>query len=200
MNTKMTTRDKLIDSAIELLSSRSYYSVGVQELCEHAEVKKGSFYHFFPSKSDLTIVALDTIWNNFKTHALMPVLDSHSEPLDKLKTLMENGYEHLVASKSCNGCISGCNIGNLAVELSTQDEEIRKKIESIFDEWTALIEILIQDAISKGLVSSKINVRATAQAMLAFIEGALLVCKTYNDPEVMKNISDNVFNILKVVK
>ncbi len=196
----MTTREKLIDSAIQLLGNRSYNSVGVQELCEHAEVKKGSFYHFFPSKRDLTIVALDTIWENFKNHMLVPVLESDLEPLEKMKTLMNDGYNHLVQSKSCSGCISGCNIGNLAVELSTQDEEIRKKIESIFDEWIALIEVLIQDAISRGQISPKINVRATAQSLLAFVEGALLVCKTYNDPDVMKNMSDNAFSILRVIK
>ncbi|NIT14409.1 MAG: TetR family transcriptional regulator, partial [Candidatus Dadabacteria bacterium] len=189
-----------IDSAIQLLGNRSYNSVGVQELCEHAEVKKGSFYHFFPSKRDLTIVALDTIWENFKNHMLVPVLESDLEPLEKMKTLMNDGYNHLVQSKSCSGCISGCNIGNLAVELSTQDEEIRKKIESIFDEWIALIEVLIQDAISRGQISPKINVRATAQSLLAFVEGALLVCKTYNDPDVMKNMSDNAFSILRVIK
>ncbi len=130
----------------------------------------------------------------------LPILESDLEPLDKMKTLMETGYNHLVDSKSCSGCISGCNIGNLAVELSTQDEEIRMKIESIFDEWTGLIEVLIQDAISRGQVSPKINVRATAQSLLAFVEGALLVCKTYNDPEVMKNMTDNAFNMLRVVK
>jgi hypothetical protein len=48
------------------------------------------------------------------------------------------------------------------------------KIESIFDEWTEYIELLIQDAISRGQISSKINVRATAQALLAFVEGTLL--------------------------
>jgi TetR/AcrR family transcriptional repressor of nem operon len=196
----MTTREKLIDSAIELLSNRSYNSVGVQQLCEHAEVKKGSFYHFFPSKRDLTIVALDTIWENFKSQMFLPIFESDLEPVEKIRTMMEQGYKHLVNSKSCNGCVSGCNIGNLAVELSTQDEQIRKKIESIFDEWTRYIEILIQDAISRGQISSKINVRATAQALLAFVEGTLLICKTYNDPEVMKNISDNAFNILRVIK
>ena len=74
------------------------------------------------------------------------------------------------------------------------------KIESLFDEWTEYIELLIQDAISRGQISSKINVRATAQALLAFVEGTLLMDKTYNDPEVMKNISDNAFNILRVIK
>ncbi len=74
------------------------------------------------------------------------------------------------------------------------------KIESLFDEWTEYIELLIQDAISRGQISSKINVRATAQALLAFVEGTLLMGKTYNDLEVMKNISDNAFNILRVIK
>jgi len=30
------------------------------------------------------------------------------------------------------------------------------------------------------------NVRATAQALLAFVKGTLLMDKTYNDPEVIK--------------
>jgi len=194
----MTTKDKLIESAIELMSSRSYNSVGVQELCDHAEVKKGSFYHFFPSKRDLTIQALDTIWDRFKTHSFIPIIEADISPLEKLRKFMTDVYKHHVDSKSCNGCVSGCNIGNLAVELSTQDEQIRKKIESIFDEWTTYIEKIIQESIERGELKSSIDTRAIAQGLLAFIEGVLLLGKTYNDPEVIKNVSENIFNVLRV--
>ncbi len=194
----MTTKDKLIESAIELMSSRSYNSVGVQELCDHAEVKKGSFYHFFPSKRDLTIQALDTIWDKFKTHSFIPIIEADISPLEKLRKFMTDVYKYHVDSKSCNGCVSGCNIGNLAVELSTQDEQIRKKIESIFDEWTTYIEKIIQESIERGELKSSIDTRAIAQGLLAFIEGVLLLGKTYNDPEVIKNVSENIFNVLRV--
>jgi TetR/AcrR family transcriptional repressor of nem operon len=194
----MTTKDKLIESAIELMSSRSYNSVGVQELCDHAEVKKGSFYHFFPSKRDLTIQALDTIWDKFKTHSFIPIIEADISPLEKLRKFMTDVYKYHVDSKSCNGCVSGCNIGNLAVELSTQDEQIRKKIESIFDEWTTYIEKIIQESIERGELKSSIDTRAVAQGLLAFIEGILLLGKTYNDPEVIKNVSENIFNVLRV--
>ncbi len=30
--------------------------------CKKAEVKKGSFYCFFPSKSDLTVAAMEADW------------------------------------------------------------------------------------------------------------------------------------------
>ena len=51
-----TTKDRLIESAAHVLHQRSYGSVGVDELCERAGVRKGSFYHFFESKRDLALV------------------------------------------------------------------------------------------------------------------------------------------------
>jgi TetR/AcrR family transcriptional regulator, transcriptional repressor for nem operon len=39
-------KERLLSSALKLFSERSYANVSVQELCEHAGVKKGSFYYF----------------------------------------------------------------------------------------------------------------------------------------------------------
>ena len=55
------TRQRLLDSAQELMYSRSYSDVGVQEICKDAKVQKGSFYHFFPSKSALTVEVLEQL-------------------------------------------------------------------------------------------------------------------------------------------
>ncbi len=59
METANDTRQRIITAAQELIYSRSYNEVGVQEICDHASVKKGSFYHFFPSKRDLALAVLD---------------------------------------------------------------------------------------------------------------------------------------------
>ena len=40
---------------------RSAADVGVNELCQHAGVKKGSFYHFFTSKQDLLLSTVDEL-------------------------------------------------------------------------------------------------------------------------------------------
>ena len=65
MNTTDDTRQRLLDAAQALFHASSYRDVGVQQICNHAGVKKGSFYHFFPSKRDLAVAALD------QTHALI---------------------------------------------------------------------------------------------------------------------------------
>ena len=55
-------RERLIASAIDLIGARSYRAVSVDDLCAHAGVNKGSFYHFFPAKRDLALAAIDLQW------------------------------------------------------------------------------------------------------------------------------------------
>lgn len=194
----MGTKDRLINSAIDLMRNKSYNSVGVQDICNRAEVKKGSFYHFFPSKRDLTIEALDSLWNEYKKSVIIPIFESEMTPYEKLKDFFTFGYEHQMKAKSFSGCVSGCSFGNLSLELSTQDETIRKKIEYIFDEWSNYIEKTIQEAIGRGEISPSVNVRESAQAIIALAEGILLLCKTYNNPELIKRITDNLFEIVRI--
>ena len=56
------TRERLIDTTQRLLWSDGYAGVSVDRICKEAGVKKGSFYHFFPSKEDLVLEALDALW------------------------------------------------------------------------------------------------------------------------------------------
>lgn len=188
-------KEKLIKSVIDLIGKRSYSSVGVQELCEHAGVKKGSFYHFFDSKKDLTITSLEVMWNNYKEHCLLPVLESDLSLEEKFNSLLNKTYEMSVSSKECNGCLTGCPFGNLALELSTQEEDIRIKIEEVFSEWINCLEELIKKSVERGELPGNINTHATAQSIVAYMEGLALMGKTFNDPEIVKNLGCVVKNL-----
>jgi TetR/AcrR family transcriptional repressor of nem operon len=189
------TKVNLIHSAIELIGTRSYNAVGVQELCEHAGVKKGSFYHFFPSKRDLTLEALDVIWKKFKEETLDPVFSSDAPALEKFRTLLKKSYEYQLSRKDCVGCMTGCGFGNLALELSTQDEEIRKKIEEIFCDWTKYLEGVIVEAVAEGALPPETDPAATSQAIVAYIEGVFLLGKTFNDPCMISRLGEGVLQL-----
>ncbi|HCU50381.1 MAG TPA: TetR family transcriptional regulator, partial [Micromonosporaceae bacterium] len=47
MGRSSTARERILAAACELMLSRGYGSIGVAEICARADVKKGSFYHFF---------------------------------------------------------------------------------------------------------------------------------------------------------
>jgi AcrR family transcriptional regulator len=50
---KLETQQKLIKAAIELLSEYGVYDVTVEQITERADVGKGTFFNYFPTKEDL---------------------------------------------------------------------------------------------------------------------------------------------------
>lgn len=188
-------RERLIESAISLIKNRSYSSVGVQEICKRAGVKKGSFYHFFPSKKELTLTSLEIIWRQFKEEFLKPVLEADIPFDKKLEMLAEKSYKAHLSSKKEEGYITGCPFGNIALEMSTQDEEIRVKVEEIFSEWIQYLKDTINKAVEKGELAEPINTEQVAKAIVAYTEGVSVICKTFNDPEAIKNLSSFIHHI-----
>ena len=184
MDPIVDTQQRILDSARELIYSRSYADVGVAAICEHAGVKKGSFYHFFPSKRDLTLAVLDSHYLEIKDHLLKQAFANDIPPMARLARFGQLSYEFQKQVLNDTGRVIGCFFGNLASELSTQDEPIRLRIEQIFSNLQSAIRQVLREAIAIGEVQD-IDVEATAQAMLAYFEGVMLLAKSQNNVEIM---------------
>ncbi|AEB76392.1 TetR/AcrR family transcriptional regulator [Clostridium botulinum] len=51
----MNTKKKLYDISTDLMKTKGYDNVTIQEICKKAGVSVGSFYHYFESKNDIFI-------------------------------------------------------------------------------------------------------------------------------------------------
>ena len=60
--------------------------------------------------------------------------DPEVPPLERLEKLVEHHYAFAVANKDDTGHVWGCPIGNLAIEMSTQDEVLRERLSAFFSE------------------------------------------------------------------
>jgi TetR/AcrR family transcriptional repressor of nem operon len=92
------------------------------------------------------------------------------------------------------GQILGCPFGNLSTEMSSQDEEIRLKINDIFDRFLEITKQTLFEAVELGEIGD-IDVDATAEAMYAYLEGVMLMAKTRNDAELIKQLAPAVSDI-----
>lgn len=198
MGPRGDTKERLISSAIELMHARSYANVGVQELCDQAGVKKGSFYHFFPSKRDLTLAAVDQECEMLRREIWSKAFSKEIPPLKRIERYLAMNYQLQRAYWETTGSVRGCPFGNLALELGTQDEVIRARVDRAFKESIAILEETLNDAVDAGEIVS-IHVPRTAQAILAYLEGMILVAKANNDPEVIRELSPKVFRLLRSV-
>ncbi len=181
------TRQRILESARDLIYARSYSDVGVAAICDSAGVKKGSFYHFFPSKRELTLAVIDEFFVEFKEQIFAEAFAPALSPLSRLKKLAELVYRFQRNIADETGHTLGCPFGNIAAEMSTQDEHLRHRVEHVFSQMEGHFRHTLEDALACGEVDA-IDIPATATAMLAYAEGIMLLAKTRNDPEVVRDL------------
>jgi TetR/AcrR family transcriptional repressor of nem operon len=189
-------RERLLEAASTLLSQRSYSSIGVAEICATAEVQKGSFYYYFESKQALALAVIEEHWIRQRAE-WVKLLESPGSLLDRLRGLFTLTAKVQVTSLKGTGSVTGCLFGNLALEMSGQDDPIRERLQGIFDEQIDLIELAISEAMDGGQVPSG-DAREAAQAIVAQLEGLVLFAKLFNDPAQLDRLWANSLSLLGI--
>lgn len=195
MQPTVATQQRILDSARALIFSRSYADVGVAAICEHACVKKGSFYHFYPSKQALTLAVLDAQYFDIKEKMIDKAFADDISPLARMERFFEMAYQFQKGIRSDTGYVLGCPFGNLSTELATQDEPIRERIQQTFSKIQKSFASVLEMAQQHGELAQEVNTFATAQAMLAYFEGVLLMAKNKNDPELIRQLLPAVMQV-----
>jgi TetR/AcrR family transcriptional regulator, transcriptional repressor for nem operon len=184
MTPEIDSRTRILAAARSMFHARSYADVGIQEICESASVQKGSFYHFFPSKRDLALAVIENMAGDWAHGFIAEAFDENLPPLVRLEYVIDAAYYWQNAAKDIAGRMPGCLFGNLALEISTRDEVMRAKLNAVFDQARDKFRIALDEAAASGAIAP-LDAEATATAMLAYLEGVILLAKTRNDPEVI---------------
>jgi len=191
----MDASARLVNAASELMYQRGYEAVGVQELCEQAGVKKGSFYHWFPSKAALAVAMLDASWQQTRRHLFEPAFASGAAPLERFDRYARFLLAHNREVRAAEGAMLGCRFGNFAAELSTREPAVRAKVADVFAAMSAYFETAISDAVQAGDIHP-VDAAEASVALLAHMEGLLLVAKASNEPDLIARFSDDVRALL----
>ncbi len=190
------TKKKLIDVATKLIWEQSYTSVGVDEICRQAGVTKGSFYFAFPSKSDLTVAVIEEHWQAIKP-TFDQIFSSQHSPLTQLEKYCDLITEEQINKYKTFGKICGCPFGSLGSELSTQEENIRRKLQETLERMLAYLTDAVRSAHTLGLIEVDHPSRVAHQ-LHDFISGVLLRAKIENSPKVLKELKPGLLQILGV--
>ena len=191
-------RERLLQATNELIWESSYGSTSVEAICQRAGVNKGSFYHFFASKAELAVAAIDAEWRQ-RRPVLNEIFSPLVGPLDRLRRM----HEHCLAEQEKRfeerGVVVGCPLFSLGCEVCTQNEPIRRKVEEVLGQHLTFIESAVRDAHAQNLIEAP-DAAAKAGIVLGYIEGQLTRARIQNDLEPVREIAAGVFDILGVAK
>src|SRR5438046_9926533 len=143
-------KGRLADAALELMWENSYSITSVDAICEKAGAKKGSFYYFFKSKSELTVAALEAEWNKNKAN-MDALFSSTIPPLERFDRYFDYVHDRLAELQQECGSILGCPLLSIGSEVSTQDKVVRDTVDRIWDRRIKNFESAIRHAQSQGL-------------------------------------------------
>lgn len=194
MDASADTRQRIVDSARALMTSRSYADVGVAAICAEAGVSKGSFYHFFPSKRELMLAVLDSGFDRLKSGLLDKAFAEDVGPMERLQRFAALNTQYQAGFFRDTGAVPGCPFGNLAAEQAGQDELLRSRVARVFARLRGLLRETLEQAVAAGEIGV-IDTDATAEAMLAYVEGVILLAKTANDPAMMQRLLPTMVDI-----
>jgi TetR/AcrR family transcriptional regulator, transcriptional repressor for nem operon len=187
MKATLDTRQRILSTARELFHGNNYADIGIKQICEAAKVQKGSFYHFFPSKRDLALAVIDDMADDWAHGFVHEAFDQNLPPMERLDYLIDAAYYWQKAAKDIEGRMPGCLFGNLVLEVSTRDDVLRAKLSAVFDKTKLRFEQTLLEAVETGAISA-LDTGLTADAMLSYLEGMILLAKSRNDPELIQHL------------
>src|ERR1700731_4217120 len=190
------TKERLTDAALDLMWENSYGTTSVDAICERAGAKKGSFYYFFKSKSELTVAALEAEWN--KNKANMDALFSPTvPPLERFDRYFDYVHDRLAELQEACGSILGCPLLTIGSEVGTQEQGVRATVDRIWDRKIKYFESAIRDAHAQGLIEAP-DPQAKAKVLFACYHGTLAQARVQNDVESLRDFKQVARDLLGV--
>lgn len=170
------TRQKLIDTATDLIWTASYGSVSVDDICKAANVKKGSFYHYFPSKLDLAATVLLEYFDSVIEPDLKRIFAANAPFARQIELLADAIIEEQATAYKKYKIVCGCPLAVLACELTGQNHDMAERIGGMFERAKHYLRNAIDGAIANGDIPPQ-NTHEKADELHDFITGLTMMAR-----------------------
>ncbi|RLL48467.1 TetR/AcrR family transcriptional regulator [Oceanobacillus piezotolerans] len=168
----------------EVIHSKGYQATSVSDIMEAAKIGKGQFYHYFQSKHDLGLAVVEDLVKDWEEQLIIGILNTSNDPVTKLQRMLqwaETSHAEMEIKY-------GCAMGNLAIEMSTQDEEFRIKINEFFNHWINSVADILTEMMENHQLDQSINPKKDAESIVAMIEGGILLMVSQQNIQVLRDI------------
>lgn len=188
------TRERLLQTAADLIWTSSYHATGVERICEVAQVNKGSFYHHFGSKEELAVAAIEEQWSKLKPR-VDGIFSPASPPLERLAQYARMTVEMQREKQRETGCVCGCPLYALGSEMGSQAPALQKKIQSLLEVKLRYLVSTVREAHAAGEIVAP-DPQRTAQLLVDVVEGMLMRARIQNDLAALASLEETLFSVL----
>jgi TetR/AcrR family transcriptional repressor of nem operon len=182
----MSKKQEIISIAKNIIHCKGYQATSISDILHAANIGKGQFYHYFSSKYDLGLAVMENLIEEWDHQLILNILQSSEDPKLKINKMLDWILTYHAGKEEK----SGCPIGNLTIEMSEHDETFRLKLDHFFKRWIGSIETVLEEMVKQNQLHSTVDIRKSAEAIVAMIEGGILLMKSQQDISILMNVID----------
>jgi AcrR family transcriptional regulator len=175
------TRERIVAAAAQLMFERGVAGTNLEDVKARAGVSSSQLYHYFGDRRDLVSAVI--------AHQTDTVLAAQPPQLDSLEAFAA-WRDHTVAAARALDCRGGCPIGSLAGQLAEGDPRARRELADGFDRWEAALRDGLRAMSERGELRPEADPDALALAMLASLQGGILLAQVRRDPRPIETALD----------
>jgi len=190
MNSKQTTRDKILDAVFALVYVNGYNGTSMSMILKKCDIPKGSLYHYFKSKKEMVLAVIK--------ERLSPRMDEfyaleHVDNEHEINTIINS---ILKVTQKEELIMYGCPLNRLNQEMSPIDKDFEVKINAIYEKIRDKIINLLKNS---NLVDG-VDRDSLAEFIIATVWGSLSISPTQSSKERYLQTVNHLIIYLKSLK
>jgi TetR/AcrR family transcriptional repressor of nem operon len=170
------TRAMILARVAPLFNQQGYFGSSLSEIMQQTGLEKGGIYNHFKSKEQLALEAFDYSYAVLDQR-IRAALAGKRHAIERLNAMLTY-FQELVDDPPIAG---GCPILNTAVEADDAEPALRDRARCAMDELRSTVRTIISKGIERGEVRPGVNVETWTSALIAALEGAVMLSKLYKD-------------------
>jgi TetR/AcrR family transcriptional regulator, transcriptional repressor for nem operon len=180
------SKERLVDSARELLWERGYTATSPSAVQDAAGVGQGSMYHHFRGKEDLARAAVDVNADEMRSQV--------EADLAGPGTAVERLTRYLRRERDV---LRGCRFGRLAQDPQAAGSSLLGPlIEEMFHWLLERLAAVVREGQAAGEIDPGFDAQQVAAAIAATLQGAYVLARAEHDPAAFDTAIDGALALL----
>ena len=149
---RLDKRDLILAKGSDVMTRRGYHGTGVLEIVQAAGIPKGSFYHYFASKEDFALQALDFVYQPRLARYAEALANTALSPRERILGYYRELQQHFSRQEKAQ---YHCFIGSLSFEMAELLPAIGEQVEKIQQASADILQACLEQAQQAGELSAE---------------------------------------------